>query len=241
MKTYSHERSHLPNPLRREVMLEAGFECAIPNCHEKMHLEVHHINGNREDNRKQNLIPLCRNHHAAAEAGHIDRLALQQIKQMLSTSQETGGSFVHSTECDRINDFISTIRKVMSYHDGYNESLIYIEESYWLPECVKQKIRTFLNDETWQLFYAQHLRSHDTNARARQDEILSLLKKFIQKVDNSKYSEIIGGSRKFIPLSAPGTRKYDEEIEEQKSTLGNLLQRIYDLLQELQQHTTIRL
>ncbi len=40
------------------------YECAIPKCNWKIFLEVHHIDGNRQNNKIKNLIPLCPNHHS---------------------------------------------------------------------------------------------------------------------------------------------------------------------------------
>ena len=38
-------------------------KCSIPDCNWDKVVEVHHIDGDRHNNKKENLIPLCPNHH----------------------------------------------------------------------------------------------------------------------------------------------------------------------------------
>lgn len=81
--TYDEPRPPLGAELRRAVEVESGHACAVSRCGEHTYLEVHHINGNREDNRLENLVLLCDKHHKMAHAGVIDRKALAQYKQVL--------------------------------------------------------------------------------------------------------------------------------------------------------------
>ncbi len=82
-KKYQHPRPFLGAELRRSVEVESGHECAVNRCGEHTYLEIHHINGDREDNRVENLILLCDKHHKMAHAGVIDRKALQEYKRLL--------------------------------------------------------------------------------------------------------------------------------------------------------------
>lgn len=81
-KKYETHRPTLPIELRRQTLIESGHRCAIIRCTEHDRLEIHHIDGNRENNVLPNLIPLCSIHHNDAEAEIIDREALRQYKEI---------------------------------------------------------------------------------------------------------------------------------------------------------------
>jgi hypothetical protein len=82
-KKYDYSRPSIPADVRRTVEVESGHACGIRRCGEHTYLELHHINGNREDNRVENLILLCDKHHKMAHAGIIDRKALLEYKKEL--------------------------------------------------------------------------------------------------------------------------------------------------------------
>lgn len=67
------ERIAIPKETERKLLVESGHKCSVPFCYEGYSLEIHHINGDPSDNKESNLIVLCRNHHAKAESGKIDR------------------------------------------------------------------------------------------------------------------------------------------------------------------------
>jgi hypothetical protein len=69
--------------MRRAVEVESGHACAVSRCGEHTYLELHHINGNREDNRIENLILLCDKHHKMAHEGIIDQKAMLEYKRLL--------------------------------------------------------------------------------------------------------------------------------------------------------------
>jgi hypothetical protein len=80
---YRKPRPPLTAEVRRAVEVESGHACAVARCNEHTYLEIHHINGDREDNRVQNLVLLCDKHHKMAHAGVIDRKALREYKRLL--------------------------------------------------------------------------------------------------------------------------------------------------------------
>ena len=53
-------------------------KCAIPDCGWSIAVDVHHIDGCRDNNAPNNLIPLCRNHHQMTEMiEHRDEMKLR--------------------------------------------------------------------------------------------------------------------------------------------------------------------
>ncbi|WP_161978303.1 HNH endonuclease signature motif containing protein [Sphingomonas oligophenolica] len=86
---YNQDRPAIPAALRRDVLVEAGHRCAVAGCGEHTYLEIHHIDHDRENNRLENLILLCRKHHSMAHADVIDRTALRQYKERLKAAELT--------------------------------------------------------------------------------------------------------------------------------------------------------
>jgi hypothetical protein len=77
-------RPAIPRPLEREVLVEAGYRCAIPAC--KQHpVEIHHIEpwAKVKEHVFENLIALCGTDHKRAERKEIDRQALLVYKRNL--------------------------------------------------------------------------------------------------------------------------------------------------------------
>lgn len=118
---YSRSRPHVPNPLRRQAMIEAGYTCSIRGCGEHTYLELHHINGNREDNRLENVIVLCDKHHKMAEYGEIDRLALKEYKRL--NRERLGLSQTYNLPQP------SRIEYLQRFADWLNEELMRMETS----------------------------------------------------------------------------------------------------------------
>src|SRR5260221_1279481 len=79
---YDQPRPSVPAPLRREAEIEAGHKCSVAHCIEHTYLDLHHIDGNRENNHIDNVILLCTKHHRMAESGEIDRKSLQEYKRL---------------------------------------------------------------------------------------------------------------------------------------------------------------
>jgi hypothetical protein len=67
------ERIDIPKAAERKLLVESGHKCSAPFCNESDAISIHHINGDPSDNKESNLIVLCRNHHAMADSGKIDR------------------------------------------------------------------------------------------------------------------------------------------------------------------------
>jgi len=67
-----------PNPKKIiQIKEEQGNRCVL--CDSKKNLEIHHINGIKRDNKKENLVCLCRKCHLRIDAN--DRAILPARKQ----------------------------------------------------------------------------------------------------------------------------------------------------------------
>lgn len=86
---------HVPEPLRRRVLVEAGHRCAVPTCRGTSALEIHHIVdwAKVKEHRFENLICLCAVCHHRATIGEIDRLAMLQYKANLGVVNGRYGDF----------------------------------------------------------------------------------------------------------------------------------------------------
>ena len=74
-------RPHIPEKLKRRVLIEAGHRCAIPKCRYP-DVVIHHIIpwAKCKEHKYENLIALCPNCHARADKGEIDRKSLRIYK-----------------------------------------------------------------------------------------------------------------------------------------------------------------
>lgn len=79
------KRITIPPRLRLDMLIEAGYRCAVPTCRTILTLELHHIDPVREDgmNVPDNLIVLCPNCHTMLEKGIISPEAINVYKTML--------------------------------------------------------------------------------------------------------------------------------------------------------------
>lgn len=80
------KRVPIPPAVRREVLIEASYRCAVPRCLTALAIDVHHIDENASNNDPSNLIALCPTCHSAfhrktysVEAIRFWKLMLQQL------------------------------------------------------------------------------------------------------------------------------------------------------------------
>lgn len=126
------ERIPIPKETQRKLLVESGHKCSVPLCNESHSLEFHHINGDPSDNRESNLIVFCRNHHAMAERGKIDRKECESYKERLKQirPEETLKEKVEREGISVIpeNPFVSLIlhlgRKYMNWRYGKPDASI---------------------------------------------------------------------------------------------------------------------
>lgn len=80
-------RSSITQDVRREVLTEAGYRCAVPTCRTILALDLHHILKVSEggSNTADNLIALCPTCHRLHHNGEIPKEAVRVWKGMLVT------------------------------------------------------------------------------------------------------------------------------------------------------------
>ena len=78
------DREHVPVPIKRAILVEAGHRCAIPTCRATT-TEIAHISpwAETRDNSPENLIALCPNCHTRFDKKEIDRNAMRLYKRNL--------------------------------------------------------------------------------------------------------------------------------------------------------------
>ncbi|WP_419735800.1 HNH endonuclease signature motif containing protein [Pseudomonas sp. COR18] len=231
---YSQGRPNIPEPIRREVMTEAGHKCSVRHC-TGFYVDIHHINENREDNRPANLIVLCTEHHRMAHDKKIDRLSLGQYKADLKRDASSL-QFVRATEGDRAFRFLEIINEILSYNNEGEIINILTGAGYDFPIEIYHKIQQFLENN---FHYEQALRSHDPELRNNQDMIVERLAKIKVLIDSPRYRPLAYDFR-YIPLARPGSSAYDKEIYDQIKLVDELVGSIFQLLHEISIYSSLR-
>lgn len=85
--TPATRRKSLSAALKREVLTEAGYRCAVPTCRTILALDLHHIIPVEEGgpHTLSNLLALCPTCHALYTRGMISREAIHAWKTMVVT------------------------------------------------------------------------------------------------------------------------------------------------------------
>ena len=78
-------RTPIPASLRRDVLAEAGYRCAVPTCRTILAIDLHHIVEVNEGggNELSNLLALCPTCHALYTRGTISQDAINVWKTIL--------------------------------------------------------------------------------------------------------------------------------------------------------------
>jgi hypothetical protein len=78
-------RPQIPAQMKRDVLIESGYRCAIPQCGQ-IQFDIHHIVpwATVHEHTFDNLIALCANCHRRVTNGEIDGKAIKQIKANLA-------------------------------------------------------------------------------------------------------------------------------------------------------------
>ena len=83
-------RKAIPQSIRQDVLIEAGYRCAVPTCRTILAIDLHHIVEVAEGggNEKSNLLALCPTCHALFHRGEISREAIRVWKGVLVSLNE---------------------------------------------------------------------------------------------------------------------------------------------------------
>lgn len=75
----------IPESVRRRVLIEAGYRCAVPTCRSLLIVDLHHIVPVRSGGAHQagNLLALCPTCHALFERGKLHDDAIRSWKAVL--------------------------------------------------------------------------------------------------------------------------------------------------------------
>jgi HNH endonuclease. len=83
--TEQTRRPDILEPLKRQVLIEAGHRCAIPTCRHPTTEIAHIVPWEKVNEHKfENLIALCPNDHSRYDKGEFDRKSMLQYKANLS-------------------------------------------------------------------------------------------------------------------------------------------------------------
>ena len=79
------ERKKVPLRVKTQVLIEAGYRCAVPTCRTLLLIDLHHLYQVSEGGADtvENLIALCPNDHARYHREEISREAIFAYKAML--------------------------------------------------------------------------------------------------------------------------------------------------------------
>ncbi|MCE2972390.1 MAG: HNH endonuclease [Sediminibacterium sp.] len=78
-------RAAIRESIKREVLTEAGFRCAVPTCRTILAIDLHHIVevSDKGSNEAHNLLALCPTCHALHHRGIIPKESIKVWKGML--------------------------------------------------------------------------------------------------------------------------------------------------------------
>lgn len=87
-------RIQIPLAVKREVLIEACYRCAVPLCRESITIDVHHIDGDASNNDTANLVVLCPTCHAAF---HRKKYSVEAIKFWKLLLRQLNASYDRNT------------------------------------------------------------------------------------------------------------------------------------------------
>jgi len=85
-ETAESGREPMPPYIRANILQRAEHRCENPDCRSNVRPEIHHIDGDRNNNRFRNLIALCPNCHTRAGHGEYSN---SQLRNWVQRSWET--------------------------------------------------------------------------------------------------------------------------------------------------------
>lgn len=161
-KKYSNSRPRIPTATHREIKIEARWACIV--CAARVSPNTHHIDGNRENNDRENLALLCANCHGMVHDGKISAQDLRACKtkvreenDILSRLAQELEYFQKSPKISASKDFTDLKLKYQAALNDYGDKLIFYQcFIYLIPEFyiddrgarIREMVRSFLNIDT---------------------------------------------------------------------------------------------
>ncbi len=88
------DRSSIPTEIKRKILIEAGYRCAVPTCRFPIIENAHIVSwAESKDHSYENLVALCPNCHSMYDSGKIDRAAIIAYKKKLMFLNEIYSRF----------------------------------------------------------------------------------------------------------------------------------------------------
>lgn len=101
--TEKKNRKKIPkeNKVRAEIQKEIGSVCPFCDNEDVGHFEIHHIDENPSNNKKENLLLVCPTCHSKITKGDITRKKVEQVKTsfILKQKVECASISVDTTNC----------------------------------------------------------------------------------------------------------------------------------------------
>jgi hypothetical protein len=89
-----NDRSSIPAEIKRRILIEAGYRCAVPTCRFPITENAHIISwADSKEHSYENLIALCPNCHTMYDSGKIERAAIIAYKKKLLFLNEVYSRF----------------------------------------------------------------------------------------------------------------------------------------------------
>jgi hypothetical protein len=103
------DRPPIPTEVKRRILIESGYRCAIPTCRFPITENAHIISwAESKDHSYENLIALCPNCHTLYDSGKIDSIAIIAYKKKLMFLNDVYSRF----ELD-VLDYLKSHKRVL--------------------------------------------------------------------------------------------------------------------------------
>jgi len=88
------DRPSIPTEIKRRILIEAGYRCAVPTCRFPIAENAHIVSwADSKNHSYENLIALCPNCHTMYDSGKIDQTAIIAYKKKLMFLNEVYSRF----------------------------------------------------------------------------------------------------------------------------------------------------
>ena len=97
----------IPQNIANSILIESGFQCVI--CKSSNAVQIHHIDCNKDNNKPDNLVTLCANHHNQAHTQ--SKTSRNLTPALLKEFKNTHNKNILGNDLDPINKYKELIIK----------------------------------------------------------------------------------------------------------------------------------